>query len=247
MALTVGSARSALTKTAEKGLELGSEKVVEATTRLVGRAAATLVGSFATEFAKAFLSALLDKDGAIKAIRSDVSKLVRAPLLAGIEQLRVAALLPTVTPDEAEFMITRHRQALNHLDQALSLCEPEERPLVAFLRGVAALNIPGGLAEARMHFVEFRDACATLGTQRLGDAAAADAKAQEAEVRARQIAVQPGSRTRGAGRGLVGFSAERLERANLEAEARRFRRQAEGFRGMAAECQETADRITHLL
>jgi hypothetical protein len=114
------------------------------------------IGAFISKFIHVFLEVFYDADEKPRQIEAVVSTLVREPLITGIEQLRVANKTVPFSEKSMRYRIERFQNALCSLDRARSLASEEfEIALIDLLRGLCALEIPGGESEALVHLSSF--------------------------------------------------------------------------------------------
>lgn len=156
-----GLLRPALLRAGESLLTSTSKTLVEAAATGIPAAAAGALGAGGLQVAIQFLHFALGGSDAISQVREVVTKLVRQPLVTGIEQLRLLLTMSPVGRTEHEYFADRARNALVQLDAALSLAEPEDRHAMHLLMGMTGSLIPGGEEEAIFHFEQFTFAVET--------------------------------------------------------------------------------------
>ena len=157
--VTARVARTALSTSANSVLKTTGAEWASVAKEVLKHAALSVIAKFLGEFGEQFVGMLLKLDRSDAVLKRLISSLVEAPLRTGMDQLELAQKLPDLDPTHRNYREERFRNALTSLDQALSLAKDAERPLVEFLRGVAALNIRGGEPEAVAHFLEYKNAC----------------------------------------------------------------------------------------
>ena len=153
--------RPALLKVSENLLTSASTNLVEAAATKIPAVAASALGAGGLQVAIQFLRFAFAGSDAISEVRETVTKLVRQPLVTGIEQLRLLLTMSPVGPAECEYRTDRARDALVQLDTALAVAEPEDRHGIHLLMGMTGSLIPGGEEEAIFHFEEFAFAVET--------------------------------------------------------------------------------------
>lgn len=114
---------------------------------------------FVSAFAQVFLEALTHTQHNLQKIEGAVSALVREPLMTGMEQLKLALKTAPSSEEATGYKLERMRMSLSSLDKAHSLALQGklgvEVAFVDLLRGFCALELPGGMSEAKVHIDSF--------------------------------------------------------------------------------------------
>src|SRR5208283_1554602 len=155
LTITASALRSSFLDFTEKMLSAGRDKLASSASSIIAASLLGFSGSFLYEFAMICIKSLLATEQTNELIKKQLSKLITEPLSTGLEQLSLAETLKPKSQAERDHQIFRYKQALENLDRALSLCQPEERPFIILLRALAAMRLPGGSPESRIHLEEF--------------------------------------------------------------------------------------------
>jgi hypothetical protein len=205
--------------------------------------AATALGSFSVQFVVLCLRAIADEEKS-KLILQQVNRLVEAPLKTGLEELRTALALEKYFDQESEdqtsHRISRYRDSLRKLDEALVLAkDDQEKAAVHLFRALASARIPGAEIEARLHASAFVSTCETLANRLIVEATAQEQKAKKNEERAANIVDQGRSRR-------LEYSS-RLNKRTLENTALTQRQSASALRREADSLRESSAVISALV
>ncbi len=242
-ALAAAATQKAFLQTTEDLLKRSGAELIAMSTSVAAEILTGASTSFAANFIMACLKSLLSAEESAHEIARSVSKLVEEPLNTGMEQLRVADSLEGASAAELRHKTLRYQQALSSLDRALSMADPDERPIVQLLRGLASARIPGAAREAIAHLREYLDYC--TGVAERSDAAVLELEksAIESAPEAEAIQADPISGL-GAG-GLVSMtvSERRIRKAALKSRARQAVQEAGLLRSSTQELWSTAKSI----
>lgn len=240
--VAAAAAQRAFLQTVEGSLKQQGKELIGLTASVAAQMLVSVSASFVTNFAMSCLKSLLSVEETVDAIAKGVSKLVQEPLSTGIEQLRVADSLQGASGVELSYRASRYEQALSSFDRALSMAEPEERPVVQLMRGLAAARIPGAAHEAKSHLGDYRDHCLELAGRLDAKTDELERAASENARKAETIAVVPGP---GVGGGIVGMAVAepRIRKATLELKSREALQEAEVVKSSSEDLRIAAKSI----
>lgn len=188
--------------------------------------AESLIGQ--KNFAMIFLKTLISLNESNRRIEKSLSKLVQEPFLTGIEQFKIGCELIGDSKNERLHRETRFHDSLTNFDKALSLAEPGEKAFVNLMRGLCAINLPGGTNEAEIHFKAFQQDCKAKASELKRIAGALINDAQANELKASKIIVD--NLPKGLGGGTffsMGVGEPKMKKAALLVEARESREKAD--------------------
>jgi len=236
-------------KTAEEILKEKQKDLTVVIALALSPAFASVISAFSVQFVLTCLQTLSNCHKSDEILKC-VSKLIAIPLSTGLIQLRTAVSLEnTSTPEsheQREHRISRYRDALCSLDQALSLAEDSEKAAIHLYRAFVSTKIPGADREARMHASEFKATCIDLEKKLSQDAAKEETQARKDEFSATQITVETGV---GGGGGLasMSISTDRLRKAQFEATARSHMNEAKALKAQVQELEQSTILLDSLL
>jgi len=242
--------RKAAMNAAEEVLKDQSKDLTGLLAKHLPTLAAAALSTFSVQFVLLCLKTIADEEKS-KLILQQVNRLVEAPLKTGLEELRTALALEEYfdyeSEDQASHRISRYRDSLRKLDEALALAkDDQEKAAIHLFRALASARIPGAEIETRIHGLEFVNSCKSLANNLIVEATRQEEEAKKNEDRASKIVVDGGM---GGGGGLVGWSMaeDKLKKRTLENAALTQRQSASRLRAQADTLCESSAVISALL
>ena len=175
-----------------------------------------------------FLKTLISINDSNHRIEKSLSKLVREPFLTAIEQFKVSCGLEGKSKEEKAYREARFRNSLTSFDKALSLAEPNEKSFINLMRGFCALNLPGGVKEAEIHFRIFQDECEEYANELRDIAENLINEAEKCELKASKINVDELPKGLGGGTFFsMSVGEPKMRKASLLAEAKEKKEKAD--------------------
>lgn len=185
----------------------------------------SLIGqeNFAMGFLKTLIS-LNEKDHHIEKL---LSKFMREPFKTALGQFKTGYLLDGTSKDERSHRETRFRDSLTNFDKALSLAKSEEEEaFINLMRGLCAINIPGGVGEAKIHFKTFQKYCIKKASELKCEVDSLVNNAKENEEKAGEINVDDLPGRGGGSLAVMDDVVLKINKAYLLTEAKGYRNKA---------------------
>ncbi len=193
----------AFIKSAKQNLQIDEASILGNTSTLVGKIIFVGFNNFMPSVVGAVLESFTkNNDSELKKISKQLSKLIREPILTGINQLKTSLKAQPTNESELAFQQQRLMIALQNFDKALQLCGEDEKIQIKFLQGVTLLKIKGGTKEAKSTLGEFIEMATSQKEQLESELLKLQNSATTKRIEAESIVAKAPK----AGGGLVGFS-----------------------------------------
>jgi len=179
-------------------------------------------------FAMVFLKTLISINESNHRIEESLSNLIQEPFSTAIEQFKIGCKLEGTSKDDRKHREIRFRDSLINFDKALSLAKQEEKAFINLMRGLCAINIPGGLSEAKIHFKAFQKECKKKASELKCKADSLIDTAKDNEIKASKINVDDFPKGLGGGTFIsIGIAEPKMKKATLLTKAREDRDKAD--------------------
>lgn len=248
--IAIWAARDALFAVAEKSTSITVGKITTLASTALAHSILRASSTFTLQFVLLIFKKLVHSEDTDLFIRTQLSKLVAEPFKTGVDQLKLADSIQPTNIAEQEHRIERYKNALVNLDRAFSVAKPEEQLFILLLRGVTALQIPGGQPEAKIHLAEFHKRCSIIATEIEKQAIEKENKSIEKHVEAnqRKLTRENGSGGRlmfvGSGSFLgMALGEDDIIRATIEYESVSLHSEAQKLQFQAEEIRDAAKAV----
>lgn len=179
-------------------------------------------------FAMVFLKTLISINESNHRIEKSLSNLIQEPFLTAIDQFKIGCKLEGTSKDDRTHRENRFRDSLKNFDKALSLAKAEEKAFINLMRGLCAINIPGGLNEAKIHFKAFQKDCIKKASELKCKADSLIDTAKENEIKASKINTDDLPKGLGGGTLIsISVAEPKMKKATLLTKAREDRAKAD--------------------